>query len=72
LGKEGQDLHPINNIKKPIVYIPEFRGKIQVIGINLGIKIYRFYLKPCIWGAWVAQWVRHLPLAQVMIPESWD
>ena len=24
------------------------------------------------WGAWVAQLVKHLPSAQVMIPESWD
>ena len=24
------------------------------------------------WGAWVAQSVKHLPLAQVMISESWD
>ena len=24
------------------------------------------------WGAWVAQWVKPLPLAQVMIPASWD
>jgi len=23
-------------------------------------------------GAWVAQMVKHLPLARVMIPESWD
>jgi len=23
-------------------------------------------------GAWVAQMVKHLPLAQVMIPGSWD
>ena len=23
-------------------------------------------------GTWVAQSVKHLPLAQVMIPESWD
>ena len=24
------------------------------------------------WSAWVAQWVKHLPLALVMIPGSWD
>jgi len=24
------------------------------------------------WGAWVAQMVKHLPSAQVMIPGSWD
>ena len=24
------------------------------------------------WGAWVAQSVKHLPLAQVMISGSWD
>ena len=24
------------------------------------------------WGAWVAQSIKHLTLAQVMIPESWD
>ena len=23
-------------------------------------------------GAWVAQWVKHLPFARVMIPGSWD
>ena len=25
-----------------------------------------------IWGTWVAQWFKPLPLAQVMIPASWD
>ena len=24
------------------------------------------------WGTWVAQWVKHLPSAQIMIPGSWD
>ena len=24
------------------------------------------------WGAWVAQSIKRLPLAQVMIPRSWD
>ena len=24
------------------------------------------------WGAWVAQSVKHLPLAQVIIPGCWD
>ena len=25
-----------------------------------------------LWGTWVAQSVKHLPLAQVLIPGSWD
>ena len=29
-------------------------------------------LKESFWGTWVAQSVKHLPLAQVMIPGSWD
>jgi len=29
-------------------------------------------LKPSYRGTWVAQWAKHLPSAQVMIPDSWD
>ena len=33
----------------------------------------RFYnLKSNPWDAWVAQWFERLPLAQGMIPGSWD
>ena len=31
-----------------------------------------FQLKNTFWGTWVAQLVKHLPLAQVMISRSWD
>ena len=31
-----------------------------------------FSFKTFLVGAWVAQLVEHLPLAQVMIPGSWD
>ena len=41
--------------------------------IYINFIFYYFLLKiVVIWGAWVAQWVKPLPSAQVMISESWD
>ena len=34
--------------------------------------VFFFILKSSLQGAWVAQSFGHLPLAQVMIPESWN
>ena len=31
-----------------------------------------FLLNPSVWGAWVAQLVKQLPLVQVMIPGGWS
>ena len=39
---------------------------------SLAEKVGSVFLFEMKWGTWVVQLVKHLPLAQVMIPESWD
>ena len=45
----------------------------SLLGMCVGISTILVILKMFIMGgAWVVQSVKHLPLAQVMIPRSWD
>lgn len=47
-------------------------GQNHIEHVSKKEMIFVIFLKTFSWGAWVAQQVKHLPSAQVMIPESWD
>jgi len=44
----------------------------DTVGISLSSHLGLLIRDQITWGAWVAQMVERLPMAQVMIPGSWD
>ena len=53
-----------SNVLQPVSFISCPLQLFKTIGILFQIQVY--------WGPWVAQSVKHLPFAQVMISWSWD
>ena len=81
MGKIWSHVKKIGSFERKITVL---NGDVQCLidwEGDIWVKIWRWWSKPCMyffvlrfyfWGAWVAQWVKPLPSAQVMIPGSWN